>query len=122
MCLVVGWRTIGVALPRRSCDLLLVRPGSFEHAAGDGWWLAAGEEPAGQGSGGGNAEDGDGEVEDGRVAENARVAAVSGGQCEVGAGRADQRAEQGERTGGGRGESAPGGAGGSGGREGAQVA
>ena len=36
--------------------------GSFEHAAGDGWWLAAGEEPAGDGSGGGNAEDGDGEA------------------------------------------------------------
>jgi hypothetical protein len=36
--------------------------GSFEHAAGDGWWLAVGEEPAGEGSGGGNAEDGDGEA------------------------------------------------------------
>jgi len=53
--------------------------GSFEYAAGDGWWLAAGEEPAAEGSGGGNAGDGDGEVEDGRVAEDAGVATVSGG-------------------------------------------
>ena len=34
----------------------------FEHAAGDGWWLAPGEDPAGEGSGDGNAENCDGEV------------------------------------------------------------
>jgi hypothetical protein len=53
--------------PAGVCDLCF-RGGSFEYAAGKAWWLAPGEEPAAKGSGGGNADDGDGRVEDGRVA------------------------------------------------------
>jgi len=50
--------------------------GSLEHLAGDGWWLAAGQGPADEGSRNGNAEDSDGEVEDGHAAEAAEVAEV----------------------------------------------
>ena len=71
-------RTIGMAGPR-VCDFCCRGLGSLEHLPGDRWWLAPGEDPAGEGGGNGNAEDGDGEVEDGRVAEGAEVAEVSGG-------------------------------------------
>ena len=70
---------------------------SLEHPAGDGWWLAPGEDPAGEGGGDGNAEDSDGEVQEWHVAQGAEVAEVSGGQREVGAGGSEQRAEQGQR-------------------------
>ena len=71
-------RTIGMAGPR-VCDFCCSGLGSLEHLPGDRWWLAPGEDPAGEGGGNGNAEDRDGEVEDGRVAEGAEVAEVSGG-------------------------------------------
>jgi hypothetical protein len=58
----------GKILSCRSLGSLLPRGGSFEYAAGEAWWLTPGEEPAAKGSGGGNADDSDGEVEDGRVA------------------------------------------------------
>src|ERR1035441_110342 len=118
---LAGKRTFGIARTG-GCGRCSGGLGSLEHLAGDGWWLAAGEDPAGEGSRNGNAEDSDGEVEDGHAAEIAEVAEVPGGQREVGGGGAEQRAEHGQRSGGDGGERAPGGAGGSGGGEGAQVA
>ena len=62
--------------PAAVCDRCSSGLGSLKHPAGDGWWLAAGEDPAGEGDRHGNAEDSDGEVEDGHAAEIAEVAEV----------------------------------------------
>ena len=95
---------------------------SLEHPAGDGWGFAPGEDPAREGSGDGNAENCDGEVQEWHPAQGVKVADVSGGQRKVGAGGSEKRAEKGQPAGGGGGEHAAGLAGGSGGGEGAKVA
>jgi hypothetical protein len=53
---------------------------SVEWLLGDGQWLAPGEKPAGQGSGGGDAADSDHEVENRHRAQRADVPATACGQ------------------------------------------
>src|SRR5829696_9037522 len=83
--------------------------------------LAAGEEPPGGGGGGRDADQRESEVEDRYVAEIAEVVVVQREQDDVGAGDAEQRAEQGERARGGRRQPAADAGGGSGRGQRAQV-
>ena len=96
--------------------------GSPDRGPRDGGWLAAGEEPAGGGGDQRHAEDDEGEREHRDPAEIAEVVVVGRGERDVGAGDAEQRAEEGERAGGGGGQRTPGPPGGSGRRQRAEVA
>src|SRR6202034_4598206 len=77
---------------------------SAEWLPGDGWWPAPGEDPAGQGGAGGDADNGEGEVENWHLAQHTDVAAVPGGQRQVGGARSEQRTQQCQGAGGGGGE------------------
>src|SRR6185436_13101903 len=81
---------------------------------GDRGRLAAREEPPARSRGQRYADHGQAEVEDRHVAEIAEVVVVHRRENGVGAGDAEQRAEEGERAGGGRRESSANGGGGSG--------
>src|SRR4051812_13360283 len=65
----------------------------LDDGPGDGWRLAAGQEPAGRNSRHGHAGDREREVEHRHVAQVAEVVVVQRGQGDVRAGHAEQRAE-----------------------------
>src|SRR4029450_2332615 len=67
---------------------------SIDYGPGDGGRLAAGDEPAGRGSGQRHADDREGEVEDGHVTQVTEVVVGQSQEHDVGAGDAEDRAEE----------------------------
>src|SRR4029453_15507062 len=108
-------------LPFRVPRIRTIRTTSFDHCPGDGGRLAAGEQPARRGGGPRGADDREGEVEDRDVTQVAEVVVVGRHEEDVGAGDAEQRAEERECAGGGARQRAADAGGGSGRGQGGEV-
>src|SRR5215207_1866005 len=94
----------------------------LDGAASDGGWLAAGEQPAGRDGRPWNAHDYEDEIEHRYPTEIGEVVEVRRDDNDVGAGDAEERAQEGEPAGGGGGQGAADAAGGSGRGQGAEGA
>src|SRR4029453_10441520 len=101
-------------LPFRVPRIRTIHTTSFDPCPGDGGGPAEGEQPAGRGGGQRQADDREGEVEDRDVTQVAEVVVVGRHEEDVGAGDAEQRAEECECAGGGARPRGPDGGGGPG--------
>ena len=95
---------------------------SLDGGPGDRRWLASGEQPAGRGGRQGDAHDHEDEIEHRDPTEIAKVVEVGRHDNEIGAGHAEERAEEGEPAGGDGGQRAADPARGSGRAQGAEIA